>query len=177
MGHWSRATDEKRFDGVFVHLDAVARYARRRGARDPDDVAGECMAIAWRRLEDVPADDPLPWLLGCARRVVLSQRRHEQGTVSLEGVPEARFEAPEPIGLDGPLTAALLKLTAIDREALLLVAWEDLTPAQAARALGIHPVAFRVRLHRARRRAARALDACLVGPTLDVRPETELSHG
>jgi RNA polymerase sigma-70 factor (ECF subfamily) len=177
MGNWRRATDEERFDAVFVHLDAVARYARRRGARDPDDVAAECMTIAWRRLEDVPADDPLPWLLGCARRVVLSQRRREPGTVSLEGVPEAPFHAPEPVGLDGPLRVALLRLAAIDREALLLIAWEDLTPAQAARALGIHPVAFRVRLHRARRRAARALDACLLGPTLDVPSETELSHG
>ena len=39
-----------------------------------------------------------------------------------------------------------------DREALLLIAWEDLTPALAAASLGISSTAFRVRLHRARRR-------------------------
>ena len=41
--------------------------------------------------------------------------------------------------------------------ALLLIAWEDLTPSQAARALGIHPAAFRVRLLRARRRLRASL--------------------
>jgi RNA polymerase sigma-70 factor (ECF subfamily) len=177
MGNLMRATDERRFDGVFVHLDAVARYARRRGARDPDDVAAECMTIAWRRLDDVPADDALPWLLGCARRLVLAQRRREQGRVALDDIAEPRFEAPEPVGLDAALTAALLELSPMDREALLLVAWEDLTPAQAARTLGINPVAFRVRLHRARRRCTSALEARLSRPTPDVRSETEITHG
>ncbi len=177
MGTVMRATDERRFDGVFVHLDAVARYARRRGARDPDDVAAECMTIAWRRLDDVPADDPLPWLLGCARRLVLNQRKHEQGRVALDDVAEPRFEAPEPVGLDAVLTSALLELSDMDREALLLVAWEDLTPTQAARALGISPVAFRVRLHRARRRCTSAFAARLSRPTPDVRSETEITHG
>jgi RNA polymerase sigma-70 factor (ECF subfamily) len=40
---------------------------------------------------------------------------------------------------------------------LLLVAWEDLTPAGAAAALGISQSAARVRLLRARRRFERAL--------------------
>jgi DNA-directed RNA polymerase specialized sigma24 family protein len=40
---------------------------------------------------------------------------------------------------------------------LLLIAWEDLTPAQAADALGISATAFRVRLFRARRRLRAAL--------------------
>jgi len=44
-------------------------------------------------------------------------------------------------------------------EALLLVAWEDLTPSQAAKSLGINPTAFRVRLLRARRRLRARLDA------------------
>lgn len=49
------------------------------------------------------------------------------------------------------------RLSGDDREALALVAWDGLTPAKAARSLGCSPVAFRVRLHRARRRLARAL--------------------
>jgi DNA-directed RNA polymerase specialized sigma24 family protein len=36
----------------------------------------------------------------------------------------------------GPLAAALRALPAAEREVLLLVAWEELTPAQAAAALG-----------------------------------------
>jgi RNA polymerase sigma-70 factor (ECF subfamily) len=54
--------------------------------------------------------------------------------------------------LDPQLAAALNELSPIDREALLLTAWEELTPKEAARALGIKPTAFRVRLLRARRR-------------------------
>lgn len=177
MGNAMRPADENRFDEVFVHLDAIARYARRRGARDPDDVAAECMTIAWRRLDDVPADDPLPWLLGCARRIVLSQRRHDQARVALDDVAEPRFEAPEPVGLDAALTEALASLADIDREALLLVAWEDLTPTQAARALGINPVAFRVRLHRARRRCSSALDSRLTRTAPDICSDSEVIHG
>src|SRR5882757_6090785 len=98
MGNLMGAAAEDRFDEVFCHLDAVARYARRRGARDPDDVAAECMTIAWRRLDDVPPGGALPWLLACARRVVLAQYRSERGRVRLDDVPEPRFEAPEPVG-------------------------------------------------------------------------------
>jgi len=59
---------------------------------------------------------------------------------------------PEIPELDPVLVEALRSLSHLDREALLLVAWEDLTPTQAARSLGINPTAFRVRLLRARRR-------------------------
>jgi len=177
MSDVTRLPDDERFDAVFSHLDAVSRYARRRGARDPDDVAAECMTIAWRRLDDVPPDDALPWLLGCARRVVLSQRRRERRHASLDGVAEPRFDAPEPVGLGPALEEALGSLAAIDREALLLIGWDDLTPSQAARALGINPVAFRVRLHRARRRCAAALDARAARSAPGIRSESEVSHG
>jgi RNA polymerase sigma-70 factor, ECF subfamily len=172
-----RPTDADRFEAVFAHLDAVARYARRRGAHDPADVAADCMAIAWRRLDDIPPGDALPWLLGCARRVLLAQRRREHRDVPLDDVPEPHFEAPEPVGLDFEISEALASLSEIDREALLLIAWEDLTPAQAARALGINPVAFRVRLHRARRRCRNALDARLTRLAPEICSEAEIFHG
>ena len=56
MGNVMRPADEKRFDGVFVHLDAVARYARRRGARDPEP-AGD---LGLRQVVDEPQLDQLP---------------------------------------------------------------------------------------------------------------------
>jgi RNA polymerase sigma-70 factor (ECF subfamily) len=52
-----------------------------------------------------------------------------------------------------------MQLRPADRDALLLVSWDDLTPAQAAGVAGISPVAFRVRLYRARRRFEQALSA------------------
>jgi RNA polymerase sigma-70 factor (ECF subfamily) len=147
--------DETRFRGIFAHLGAVTAYAARRGSRDPDGVAAEVMTIAWRRLPVVPADDPLPWLYGTARNVVYAEARSRRRTAPDE-VP-ATSPAPEVRSLDPELDRALRALRASDREALLLVAWEDLTPAQAADALGISATAFRVRLFRARRRLRAAL--------------------
>jgi RNA polymerase sigma-70 factor (ECF subfamily) len=46
--------------------------------------------------------------------------------------------------------AALIALSDDEREILLLVAWEELTPSQAAAVLGISPETARTRLHRAR---------------------------
>ncbi len=46
--------------------------------------------------------------------------------------------------------AAIGALPPAERDVLLLVAWEQLTPAQAARVLGVPPGTARSRLHRAR---------------------------
>jgi len=159
-------TAETDFRAVFSHLGAIANYARRRGSADADGLAAEVMTIAWRRLDDVTKDDPRPWLYATARNLLLEE--HRKGG-RLRHVPEreAASPAPELDELDPQLNRALLALRPLDREALLLVAWEDLTPTQAARALGINAAAFRVRLLRARRRL-QALLADGGGPTLSV---------
>jgi RNA polymerase sigma-70 factor (ECF subfamily) len=150
-----RALAETRFAAVFGHLDFLTAYARRRGSRDAEAVAGEAMAIAWRRLADVPVDDARPWLIATTRNLLLAERRRQPDRFQdLDGIDLA---APEPsvsvaLDLDPDLAAGLSALSDQDREALLLVAWEDLTPALAAASLGITASAFRVRLHRARRR-------------------------
>jgi RNA polymerase sigma-70 factor (ECF subfamily) len=142
-------TDEERFRTVFGQLGRVTAYARRRGSRDPEALAAEALTIAWRRLDDVPRDDPLPWLYRTARNLLLAERRD----ASRPGVvPEQAAPAVEPPLLEPALAHALRALSPTDREALLLIAWEDLTPSQAAKALGVAAPAFRVRLLRARRR-------------------------
>lgn len=150
-----RRAAEERFREVFAHLGAITAYARRRGSRDADGIAAEAMSIAWRRLADVPRDDPLPWLYATARNLLLAERRATGRTALSE--PEQSVPAPELQELDAELDRGLRSLSPTDREALLLVAWEDLAPAQAARALGLNPTAFRVRLLRARRRLRAAL--------------------
>jgi RNA polymerase sigma-70 factor (ECF subfamily) len=147
---------EARFGGVFEHFGFIVEYARRRGSGDPEGLAAEAMSIAWRRLADVPHDDPRPWVIGVARNLLLAERRHAGQFVvedpeqieALNGV----VDLPVVVELDPAMEAALGKLSLIDREALLLVAWEELSPAEAARSLRVSAVAFRVRLHRARRR-------------------------
>jgi RNA polymerase sigma-70 factor, ECF subfamily len=169
MAVQSTGTPEARFRPVFSHLGAVTAYARRRGSLDADALAAEVMTIAWRRLADVPEDDPRPWLYATARNLLLAERRkaaterrhrHELAT------PETAGEAFEH---DPQLAAALNELSDLDREALLLTAWEELTPTEAARTLGIKPTAFRVRLLRARRR----VEAKLAGITN--APDTKLT--
>jgi DNA-directed RNA polymerase specialized sigma24 family protein len=147
---------EARFAEIFLHLDFISTYARRRGARDPDAIAGEVMAIAWRRLADVPAADARPWLIVTARNLLLAERRREPDT-GRQPLGDIDVEAPVPqlpcgLDLDPDLARGLRALGERDREALLLIAWDDLTPVLAAASLGISATAFRVRLHRARRR-------------------------
>jgi DNA-directed RNA polymerase specialized sigma24 family protein len=157
-GPTAETPEQQRFLEVFRHLAAVTAYARRRGAPDPEAVASETMTVAWRRLDAIPLADPLPWLLATARNLVLAQFRATTRHAVADDRDDAFFEPRlEPGGLSPELEAALRRLAPIDREALLLIAWEDLTPAQAARAQGVSPVVFRVRLHRARRRCAALL--------------------
>jgi len=91
------------------------------------------------------------WLLADHRR------RHGTPVAHLGGVEPVALPAPS-VELDAELEDALRSLSAQDREALLLVAWEDLTPTAAAASLGISAAAFRVRLHRARRRLVYELE-------------------
>jgi RNA polymerase sigma-70 factor (ECF subfamily) len=160
-GSFDRDAAEARFKRVFDQFGLVSAYAKRRGCPDADAIAAEVMAIAWRRLADVPADDPRPWLLGVARNLAFADWRRRSTTRRAEArsEPDASTEPSVLAGeLDSTLSRALLSLSSSDREALLLVAWEDLTPAQAAASLGITATAFRARLHRARRRCQAALD-------------------
>jgi RNA polymerase sigma-70 factor (ECF subfamily) len=162
-------TPEARFRPVFSHLGAITAYARRRGSIDADALAAEVMTIAWRRLADVPEEDPRPWLYATARNLLLAERR-KSATEQRHRHELAPTETPpEVVELDPELAAALSELSPVDREALLLTAWEELTPTEAARALGIKPTAFRVRLLRARRR----VEAKLAG--LTNAPDTKLT--
>lgn len=165
--------DAERFEHVFRrHHAAVTAYTRRRARSDAaDDVVASTFLVAWRRLEEVP-DDALPWLLGVARNVIATHERGSQrrGALRLRlEHTDAGATAPPTVAepADG-VVAALGRLSANDREAITLIAWDGLQPAEAARVLGQSPTAFRVRLHRARRRLRRELDR---GGQSDPRPQ------
>lgn len=143
------------------HAVAVRAYALRRAdATTADDSCAEVWAIAWRRIDSVPPD-ALPWLLATTRRVLANERRAQRRRVALldrlTASAPTYTPAPVPSG-DSPLAAALATLRPGDRETLLLVAWEELSTVRAAAVLGVSPRTFAVRLHRARKRLAAALD-------------------
>jgi RNA polymerase sigma-70 factor (ECF subfamily) len=150
-----------RFELLYAkHAPAVKAYAlRRTDSSVADDIVAEVFVVCWRRFDQVPAD-PLPWLLAVARRVLSTQRRGERRRGALterlaETVAAGLHEAPR--SADGALAAALARLGDADRELLLLIAWDGLSPAQAAEVLGVKPTTVRVRLLRARRRLTLAL--------------------
>ena len=145
---------------------ALRRYALHRGLTGPDadDLVAATLEIAWRRLEDVPAQEPLPWLYGVARNLLHSHRRQSRrrdAVVSRLSDMRGRLtsaEPGEPGELDpGALRRALAGLSEADQELLKLVAWDGLSPAQAADVVGCSAAAARTRLHRARSRLARRL--------------------
>lgn len=140
------------------HAAAVRAYALRR--TDPasaDDVVSEVFVVAWRRLDDLPREAVLPWLLGCARRVLANQRRGQKRALAL-GDRLAREPAAGGLpSTDLGLAEALMSLREEDRELLMLIAWEGLKPGEAAGVLGCSPAVVGMRLSRARRRLARAL--------------------
>src|SRR6187455_3109879 len=153
-------TRTQRFEEMFTeHYAAVRGYALRRTSADAaQDTVAETFLVAWRRLDDVP-EDALPWLLGVARRALAGQRRTAgRRSALVRRLAAAALPAPAPgAEPDDVVTQALARLRPGDREAITLVAWDGLTPAQAAAALGLPGVAFRVRLHRAKARLHREL--------------------
>jgi RNA polymerase sigma-70 factor (ECF subfamily) len=78
---WSHVHGLRLFTGR--HAGFVLAYARRRtDSATADDVVADVFLTAWRRLADVPSD-PLPWLLGIARRILANRRRGEARTAAL----------------------------------------------------------------------------------------------
>ena len=141
------------------YAPAVAAYARRRASADVvDDTVADTFLVAWRQLDRVP-HDALPWLYGVARRTLANHRRAEARRTALAErldleLPTVTNEHPDPRVLE-----ALATLRERERELLMLIAWEGLTPAEAAVVLGSSGATCRVRLHRARARLAAALAA------------------
>lgn len=154
--------ERQRFEHLYdAHRRDLLAYALRRATpQEAQDAVSEAFLVAWRRISDVPAD-PLPWLIGITRRTLANQRRAgRRRTALVERIaaePAQQPRDPADRGPRGETLRALATLSERDREALCLVAWEGLTPGEAAEVLGVPATAFRVRLHRARRRLAVAL--------------------
>jgi RNA polymerase sigma-70 factor (ECF subfamily) len=118
----------------------------------------EVFLTAWRRLDELPEGDAARvWRYATAPRVVANQRRssrrraalHER--LSLEATTRP-LETTSPGGEELLVREALSRLSALDREVLLLAEWEGLTPAQIAEVVGCLAGTARGRLHRARLR-------------------------
>jgi RNA polymerase sigma factor (sigma-70 family) len=149
------------FEQAYAACEPAVRafVLRRIGPDGVDDVVSEAFLAAWRRHGEIPAD-PLPWLLNISRGVVANRRRAQgRGAALLERLTreEVASVAARSAEVDLGVMDALAQMSAVDQELLLLVAWEGLSGAQLAAAVGAPRAAVAMRLSRARRRFARAL--------------------
>lgn len=156
----------------------IHAYCRRRGSRDPEGITAEVIAIAWDRRDELDLGQCRPWLIATARNLLSDEYRARRRVVPTD--PETLLEIDprlepdfEVDSLDAELGRALDSLSPSDREAVLLVAWEELSPAEAARSMGVGPATFRVRLHRARGRLKRALEQAATDSTGQTRTPVE----
>jgi RNA polymerase sigma-70 factor (ECF subfamily) len=168
-----RGGDPAAFDQVYEQYRArlfsfLIRLARRR------DVAEDLLEETWVRLVShasrLEAGTRLgPWLFTVARNLYWSYCRsrmvEDQHAGQLIGLWPAGLRSRSPLEeavgseLERRVERALGDLPTHYREALMLVAFEELTPGEAASVCGVSPVALRQRLSRARAMLAAALAA------------------
>ncbi|MGH2874210.1 MAG: RNA polymerase sigma factor [Solirubrobacteraceae bacterium] len=161
--------DPTRFAEIFDrHWPRIHRYCVSRAGVAGEDVAAETFRVALDSLRrfDRTREDARPWLYGIAtnllRRNLRSESRRTRALLRLHRGEEAdladgvlnRVEA-EALGPE--VAAALGRLPAAQREALLLSAWGELTYEQVAEATGVPVATVRSRMHRARASIRRAL--------------------
>jgi RNA polymerase sigma-70 factor (ECF subfamily) len=151
------------------HVEAVQRFVARR-VSDPHLAADLTADVFLEAIESAAGyrsdlGPPRAWLFGVARNVLaMHVRRGIREARAVGRIQGRRLLDPDSVQriverIDAERDAREL-LVALDdledglRAVVELVAVDGLTPAEAAAALGLTPVAVRVRLHRARRRLA-----------------------
>jgi RNA polymerase sigma-70 factor (ECF subfamily) len=158
-----------RFESCFRehHARLLAFAMRRVSSREAaEDVVADTFAVVWRRRDCIRDDAALPWLYAIAANVIASQYRLTRRDLDLDlrlaHEASARKPDSDPIellALRETFSNAFANLTEHEREVLRLVAWDGLEVGEAAQVLGCSQGAFRVRLHRARRKLVKRLDA------------------
>ena len=162
--------DRELFATVFDrHFDRVHRFLSRRIGDQADDLAAEVFSIAFEgrhRFRPVH-ESALPWLYGIASNLLARHRRSEvrrlRALARLQGIgvgpaeSDNAAERADATVLRRALFHALAEIHERDRDALLLVAWEELSYEEAAAALQIPVGTVRSRLNRARRTIRAAL--------------------
>lgn len=169
------STREARFEELYEqHFQAVRRYVWRRAPLSAEDVAADTFLVAWRRLEDVPAN-ALPWLIAVARNTLLNERRRSRRqtavTDRLAAEPARAADAQDDVSSD-LVAVALSALSERDSEVLLLSVWEDLDRDAIAQILDCTRANVSVRLHRARRRFADELERGAPAAGANLHPAT-----
>ena len=145
------------------HAPFIQRYlARRVGQETADDLLAETFLAAFgkRHGYDPAFPDARPWLYGFATNLIARHKREEARRyqyLQTAGPPPDLPDITERVlatvtahSMRSRLAGALARLTPGDRDVLLLIAWEQLSYEEVARALAIPVGTVRSRMHRAR---------------------------
>jgi RNA polymerase sigma-70 factor (ECF subfamily) len=148
-------------------IPALRRYAWAllRDRQEADDLVHDCLVQALDRLHTRRTNAELrPWLFAIMHNLFISQRRRQR----VRGIPETLDEVQEAsLGRAGgqeqsllwnQTVRALAQLSEDQRAVVLLVSVEDLSYADAARALGVPIGTVMSRLSRARDRLRQLID-------------------
>jgi RNA polymerase sigma-70 factor (ECF subfamily) len=155
---------------VAHHSPVIHAYLARRCGTAADDLLSAVWLAAYARRGDYDPElgSVRGWLFGIARNHVLAHWRRSGAPLLAAGyrleddddggweAVDARLDA---VALLPAMREALRELPDVERELLLLTAWEQLTPAEAAHVAGIPAGTARSRLHRARTRMRELLSS------------------
>lgn len=149
------------------HAPTIHRYASRRvGGVLADDICSETFLTAFeaRNRFDSSRGDILAWLYGIAAKRLLKHHRGETRrwrayARTADEVGAGQHEDPrlDAVLAHAELAEVLAGLAPMDREVLLLFAWEDLSYSQIAEALDVPVGTVRSRLNRARTQSRAAI--------------------
>ncbi|MHB1246372.1 MAG: sigma-70 family RNA polymerase sigma factor [Sulfuriferula sp.] len=154
---------------IIEHIPSLRRYARAlTGGRpdDADDLVQDTLERAyakwhlWRIGSDLR-----PWLFSIMHNLFVSQVTQLKSRVShvtLDDMSEIATRATQSERLEGlDIAAAVTRLSPELREVLLLIALEDFSYAQTAKALGIPIGTVMSRLARARQKLREFMDGSI----------------
>jgi RNA polymerase sigma-70 factor (ECF subfamily) len=152
-------------DVIRRHERSVFNYlARRAGTSAAQDLLSEVWAAA---IASLPSYDTAwlsarPWLFGIARNRLRTHRRsiraqEREAEPYIDPWPEVDERLVAKAAAER-LRGAVESLREVERETLLLVVWEELTPAEVAVVMQVPAATVRTRLHRARAQLRASLD-------------------
>jgi len=159
------------------HKDMLYRFARRMTGSGPiaEDLVHDCFLILWRNTVsfDRARGTLRSFLIGVTRNLAFRRLSKERAFDELED-EAAICEPIDPAGRERAeiVEQAVSRLPPLQREAIILAEYEEMTLEEIARATGVQVAAVKSRLHRARENLRHSLE-----PLLEMKGQTYGTHG
>lgn len=152
--------------------DDLLRYFERRvvDREDAADLLAETMMTAWRRIDDLPSEDPVRqrmWVYGIAARVLSNHRRSKRRHLALvervrSELRTSSTEIPD-CGEAIAVRDAVYRLESSQRELVMLVHWDGFKLSEAAEILALNASTARSRYGVAKQALREALAHSVAG--------------